>query len=268
VSSPVAQSSLSRIALTPWRLVLAGLLAGLSAPAYAQATTPPRRWDDNHNVWLCYFGDARLIGRWGLHTDFQYRRTNGLSDPQQYFYRAGINYYLAKDVLLTAGGTYLLSLPYGDYPTAGRTFERRTYELASLTQHFGRLTLGHRYIQDQRWLRAEGAESYSFQNRSRYRAQLKLALTKPKLGPGTLYALASDELFISYGKNVTNNIFNQNRLYGGLGFQITEALAVEASYLNQIVEHSDGFTFERNHTAQLSLYFNPDFRPAAQQAGD
>jgi hypothetical protein len=251
-----------------WYLALASLLAGWPARVRAQAPTPPRIWDYNHNVWLCYFSDARLTGRWGLHTEFQYRRTNGLRDPQQYFYRAGANYHLTKDVLFTLGGVYLLSLPYGDYPDLGRSFERRTYQLVSLKQDFGRLSLVHRYIQDQRWLREEGEGRYEFQNRSRYRAQLKLALNKPKIDPGTLYALASDEIFMSYGKNVAANIFNQNRLYGGLGFQLTEVLAVEASYLQQTVEHDDGVVFERNHTGQLSLYFNPDFRPAAQQAVD
>jgi hypothetical protein len=250
-----------------WYLALGGLLAG--AAAQAQTAGPaPRRWDTNHNIWLGYFGDARLVGRWGLHTEFQYRRTNGLRDPMQYFYRAGVNYYLPQKVMLTLGATYLLSLPYGDYPDAGRTFERRIYLMASLGQQFGRLSLTHRFIQDQRWIRAEGEDRYLFENRSRYRAQLKLALTKPEIGPKTLYALASDELFISYGANVAANVFNQNRLYGGLGFQVTEALAVEASYLNQIVQHDDGVVFERNHTGQLSLYFTPDLRPAAQRAAD
>jgi hypothetical protein len=250
-----------------WYLALGGLLAGTAA--HAQTTSPaPRRWDTNHNVWLCYFGDARLAGRWGVHTEFQYRRANGLRDPQQYFYRAGVNYYLPNKVLVTLGGVYLLSLPYGDYPSPERTFERRIYQMVSLGQQFGRLGLAHRFIQDERWIRAEGGDRYLFQSRSRYRAQLKLALTKPKLEPGTLYALASDEIFVSYGENVKVNIFNQNRLYGGLGFQFTDALTVEASYLNQIVEHSDGEVFERNHTAQLSLYFTPDLRPAAQRAGE
>lgn len=251
--------------MTHWYLALGGLVV-LAAPVRAQAPTPPRRWDTNHNLWLCYFSDARLAGRWGLHTEFQYRRTNGLRDPQQYFYRVGANYYLAKDVLLTAGLAHLRSLPYGDYPDPGRTDERRIYQLVALTQHFGRLDLTHRYIQDQRWLQAEGEGRYLFQNRSRYRAQLKLALTGPKLSPGTLYALASEEIFISYGRNVAANVFNQNRLYGGLGFQFTKALALEVSYLNQVLAHDDGVVVERNHTGQLSLYVNPDWRPAAQQA--
>jgi hypothetical protein len=250
-----------------WYLALGGLLAGTAA--HAQATSPtPRLWDTNHNLWLGYFGDARLAGRWGLHTEFQYRRTNGLRDPMQYFYRAGVNYYLPKNVMVTVGAVYLLSLPYGDYPDAGRTFERRIYQLVSLSQQFGRLSLTHRFIQDERWLRMEGEDRYLFQNRSRYRAQLKLALTKPKIDPGTLYALASDEIFMSYGENVAANVFNQNRLYGGLGYQFSDALAVEASYLNQIVQHDDGVVFERNHTGQLSLYFTPDLRPAAQRAAD
>ena len=250
-----------------WYLALGGLLAATAAPAQTTAPTP-RRWDTNHNIWLTYSGDARLVGRWGVHTEFQYRRTNGLSDPQQYFYRAGVNYYLPKGVMVTLGGAYLLSLPYGEYPNPGRTFERRIYQLVSLGQQFGRLSLAHRFIQDERWIRAEGEDRYMFQNRSRYRVQLKLALTKPDLGPGTLYALASDEIFMSYGANVEANIFNQNRLYGGLGFQFTDALAVEASYLNQVVQHSDGVVFERNHTAQVSLYFTPDLRSAAQRATD
>lgn len=247
-----------------WHIALGGLLASTTA----QAQAPARRWDTNHNGWLTYSGDARLVGRWGLHTEFQYRRTNGLRDPQQYFYRAGINYYLPKNVLLTLGWAHLRSLPYGDYPNPGRTFEHRSYQLVSLGQQFGRLGLTHRFIQDQRWIRAEGEDRYLFENRSRYRVQLKLALTKPKIDPGTLYALASDELFISYGENVAANIFNQNRLYGGLGYQFSNALAVEASYLNQILQHDDGVVFERNHTGQLSLYFTPDLRPAAQRAAD
>jgi hypothetical protein len=250
-----------------WCLALGGLL--VSAAAHAQATAPqPRLWDTNHNIWLTYSSDARLVGRWGLHTEFQYRRTNGLSDPMQYFYRAGVNYYLPKGVMVTVGGAYLLSLPYGDYPDLGRTFERRIYQLVSLGQQFGRLSVTHRFIQDQRWIREEDGDRYLFENRSRYRAQLKLALTKPDLGPGTLYALASDEIFMSYGQNVQANIFNQNRLYAGIGFQFTDALAVEASYLNQIVQHDDGVVFERNHAGQLSLYFTPDLRPAAQRAAD
>ncbi|MEJ7659076.1 MAG: DUF2490 domain-containing protein [Hymenobacter sp.] len=80
------------------------LLAWVSiGPAAAQPgrPAPARVWDVNHNIWLCYFSDADLYRKWDLHTEFQYRRTHGLRDPQQYFYRAGANYRPTKGVLLT-----------------------------------------------------------------------------------------------------------------------------------------------------------------------
>ncbi|WP_167855474.1 DUF2490 domain-containing protein [Hymenobacter fodinae] len=241
---------------------LVGLLPG---SVLAQATPPERITDRNHNAWLAYFSDARLTRRWGLHTEFQYRRTHGLRDPQQYFYRTGLNYHATEQVLVTGGYVYLLSLPYGDYPEAGRSHERRAFVRAELESSLGRLALAHRYTQDLRWLRGPGEAAYALQHRSRYRLQLQFPLTRPKVEAGTLYALASDEIFISYGRNVGANVFNQNRLYGGLGYQITDALGVETSYLHQTVQHDDGVVFEQNHTLQISLNFNPDFRPAAQR---
>lgn len=245
-------------------LLLAGVLAAGPVGAQPGSPAPARVWDVNHNVWLCYFSDAKIYQRWGLHTEFQYRRTNGLRDPQQYFYRTGVNYAASEKVLLTVGYTYLRSLPYGDYPSAHRTGEQRIYEKVEIDQAAGRLALTHRYIQDQRWIRPEGQEKYGFQHRSRYRLQLKFPLNRPKIEPGALYALASDEIFVSYGHNAPG-FFNQNRLYGGLGYRCTKALAVEASYLNQVLAHSDNVVFEDNRTVQVALYFNPDFRPASQR---
>jgi hypothetical protein len=237
----------------------------LPCGALAQTAPPERITDHNQNAWLAYFSDARLSRHWGLHTEFQYRRTQGLQDPQQYFYRAGLNYHATEQLVVTGGYVYLLSLPYGDFPEVGRSHERRAFVRAELENSYGRLTLTHRYTQDLRWLRGPQEVAYAFQNRSRYRLQLQFPLTGPKVEAGTLYALASDEIFISYGRNVAANVFNQNRLYGGLGYQITEALGVETSYLHQTVQHDDGVVFEQNHTLQVSLNFNPDFRSATER---
>jgi Protein of unknown function (DUF2490) len=239
--------------------LLTGMLVLLPAVALAQAA-PSTIQDRNRNVWLAWFSDARLTKRWGLHTEFQLRRTHGLRYPQQYFYRLGLNYHATRRLTLTPGYVYLLSLPYGAYPDAGRTHERRFYLRADLQDDIGRLQLTHRYIQDFRWLLNPGSAAYTpRQYRSRYRLQLQFPLTKPAIEPGTLYALASDEVFLTYGPGVAQ-VFNQNRLYGGLGYQFTEALSVEASYLNQIVQHDDGVVFEHNRALQISLNFNPDFR--------
>ncbi|GGE96732.1 hypothetical protein GCM10011383_04410 [Hymenobacter cavernae] len=207
-----------------------------------------------------YFGDARFAERWSLHTEFQYRRTNGLRDPQQYFYRIGLNYHASEKLMLTAGYVYLLSLPYGDYPDPGRSWERRFYQQLQLEETYGKLGIMHRFRQEQRWLRDAGSDTYKISNRSRYRIQLTLPIKGKNDEPNTLYVTAYNDLFISYGPNVKQNIFNQNRLYGALGYQFTKATSLELGYLYQIVQHDDGQVFEYNHTLQASLTVNPDFR--------
>lgn len=238
--------------------LLLGLLLGTVPAAQAQSSVPSRVQDHNRHIWLAWFSDARLTRRWGLHTEVQVRRAAYLRDPQQYFYRVGANYHATNRLTVTPGYVYLRSLPYGSYPEAGRSQEQRLYLRADLEDELGRLQLTHRYLQDMRWLRGPGETRYARQYRSRYRLQLQFPLTGPAIEAGTLYALASDEIFISYGANAAR-LFNQNRLSGGLGYQVTEALSLETSYLHQTVQHDDGVVFEQNHTLQISLTFNPDF---------
>ncbi|WP_324675828.1 DUF2490 domain-containing protein [Hymenobacter sp. GOD-10R] len=241
-------------------LALATLAFSLSTAAYGQNTTEGRISDRNNNAWLMFYSDARVSQRWSIHTEFQYRRTHFLRDPQQYFYRAGLNYHASDKLMLTAGYVYLLSLPYGDYPDSGRSHERRFYQQLQLDETYGKLGVMHRFRQEQRWLRDAGANTYKFSNRSRYRIQLTLPIKGKDGDPNTVYVTTYDDIFINYGPNVKQNIFNQNRLYGALGYQFTPATSLELGYLYQIVQHDDGQVFEYNHTLQAGLTVNPDFR--------
>jgi hypothetical protein len=50
-----------------------------------------------------------------------------------------------------------------------------------------------------------------------------------------LYAAAADEVFISAGKNVGVNTFDQNRLLLLLGSRLNKNVALEAGYIKQAV---------------------------------
>ena len=52
----------------------------------------------------------------------------------------------------------------------------------------------------------------------------------------TPYLAAYDEIFIGFGENVNENIFDQNRLGFILGYKINENIRLEAGYLNQILQ--------------------------------
>jgi hypothetical protein len=235
-------------------------------PAQAQDPQGPRLSDANFNTWLMFFSDARLTDRWGVHTEAQWRRARGVKSPMQDFGRVGINYHVNDKVMLTSGYAYALTYPYGDFPAAEKFPEHRIYEQLLLRSAHGPFQLSHRYRLEQRWLRRPLQTDYTYLNRTRYqfRAVLPLARAAEGLTPRTPYLAAYDEVFVSFGKNVTRNVFDQNRAYAAFGYQFTKPLSLELGYLYQIVAQGNGVVFEHNHTLQVGLNFNPDFRPNAQ----
>jgi hypothetical protein len=231
--------------------------------AQAQQPEPLRVQDHNTNAWLMYFSDARLSNRWGVHTEAQWRRARTVRDPLQNFFRLGGNFHLTETVMLTAGYAYALTFPYGDFPAAGRFPEHRIYQQVLFKSAYGRLAMHHRYRLEQRWLGAiQGSEQsdYTYVNRTRYQFRVAVPLLGGKSGPGMPYAVLSDEVFVNFGRSVQRNIFDQNRAYAALGYQLTPALAVELGYLHQLLQQRNGRVFEYNNTLQVNLTFNPDLR--------
>jgi hypothetical protein len=72
-------------------------------------------------------------------------------------------------------------------------------------------------------------------------------------------------LFIGFGKNITNNVFDQNRLYFALGYKVNPKCKMEVGYLNLIIQHgkldpiSKKSVYEFNHCFQIGLTYNFDF---------
>lgn len=239
----------------------------LTTSAQAQQPEPLRVQDHNTNTWLMYFSDARFSDRWGVHTEAQWRRARTVRDPLQNFFRVGGNFYLTEAVMLTAGYAYALTFPYGDFPGAGRFPEHRVYQQVLLRSAYGRLAMQHRYRLEQRWLGAvQGSEQadYTYVNRTRYQFRVALPLLGAKFGPGVPYAVLSDEILVNFGRNVQRNIFDQNRAYAALGYQLTRAATLELGYLHQLLQQRNGRVFEYNNTLQVNLTFNPDFRRVAE----
>ncbi|HLL96814.1 MAG TPA: DUF2490 domain-containing protein, partial [Spirosoma sp.] len=111
---------------------------------------------------------------------------------------------------------------------------------------FGRLELSHRVRLEQRWLaqlsgiNTRRVDSWEYQHRIRYQLSANYPLSGSTIDSGEFYLNAFDELFISFGKNVGNNVYNQNRISGGLGYQFNDNFRLELNYFNRILQHSEG----------------------------
>ena len=250
----------------------AGLLAlGLLARQPAQAQ-PTRVADYNTVGWFVYEGDHGLGKRWAVHTEYQWRRVQVVRARQQALARLGLTYRLAPRVQLGGGYTSLVTHPYGDYPTAGTGVpfpEHRIYEDVTLSDTLGRLALAQRVRLEQRWVgqlndgaRRGDIASWQYQHRIRYQLAATRPLKGARVDDGEAYLTAFDEVFLNFGQAVGGNIFNQNRIGGGLGYQVRDGFQVELQYLNQITQHADPDpatdlpVFEFNHGFRLGVSYN------------
>jgi hypothetical protein len=240
------------------------LLLILSAACFlteAQAQNQASRVKDpNQNAWLMYFGSHRLSEKVGLHTEAQIRRARVFSDPQQLLFRTGINYFPAENAMLTLGYAFVDTHPYGDFPAAAVFPEHRLYQQLQLSGAAGIFRFTHRYRLEQRWVHFPNTDGPTYLHRARYMFRAVLPLQGPTVDDKEFYLAAYDEIFVGFGRQMGQNFFDQNRLFGAIGYRFSPKAQIEVGYLNQIVQQRNGRVFEHNHTLQAALYYNLDFR--------
>ncbi len=108
-----------------------------------------------------------------------------------------------------------------------------------------------------------------FSNRIRYMFRAQMPLGKPTMGDRTVYAAAYDELFVGLGRNVAENVFDQNRLGLLMGYRFNKALRVEGGFFQQILqlprEIQNRNVFQINQGIIVNTVLNLDLRPKQRQ---
>ena len=228
----------------------------------------------NHNNIgsYAYNGTFKLDSKFSIHTEYQWRRNDYITTWQQSLLRLGINYQANPNLQLRLGYAWAETFPYGEIPLngMGKDFtEHRIYEMATVTDKIGKIDLSHRFMLEQRWVgRYSNAsltseDQYPFMNRARYMIRLQMPLKGTSIVEKTPYVAVYDEVMIGFGKNVGENIFDQNRIGVLLGYKFNDLLRVEGGYLNQIVqlgrEVEGKNVFQYNNGFIVSANFNFDF---------
>lgn len=204
------------------------------------------RITDNNTIgWFNYFGTFKLNNKIGIHTEYQLRRDNFITDKQQGLLRVGLNYQLNSKIQLRLGYAWIETYSYGDIPINGfgKDFtEHRAFEVVTITDKISILDFSHRFMLEQRWVgRYSNAllnteDEFLFLNRLRYMCRIQLPLKGKTIESKTPYLAIYDEIFVGFGKNVNENIFDQNRFGVLLGYKFNNSLRIEAGYLNQILQ--------------------------------
>ncbi|MEQ8302351.1 MAG: DUF2490 domain-containing protein [Cyclobacteriaceae bacterium] len=221
-----------------------------------------------NNSWYMYFGNHKVTDKVGIHTEFQWRRNGLIKDVGQSLTRLGVDYKLSPSVMATAGYAYIVTWPYGEQPVAFKFREHRIWQQLFLTHSSGRFFFNHRFRLEQRFIEkrmdnGDGTSSNDgsfYKNRARYRFFVSVPLNNNELVKGTFFVSAYDEVFLQFGPNFGLNYLDQNRLYGAIGYVVDRNANVQLGYLNQFIIKGDAVQAENNHTLQLALTYNFDFR--------
>jgi uncharacterized protein DUF2490 len=220
--------------------------------------------DSQQHSWYMYFGNYRLNERWGIHTQYQWRREGLGKTWQQSLLQTGLNYYTKAGPVFTFGYGWAVTYPYGKQPIIYVFNEHRIWQQFLLKQHISRFYISHRFRFEQRWFEnkttdAEGRytrDGWKLRHRGRYQFHVIVAITKKELQDNILFLSLYEEVFIRYGKGIGKNALDQNRAYAAFGWRFTKNVNVQMGYMNQYLLKSDGIRAERNHTFQLSLTYN------------
>jgi hypothetical protein len=227
--------------------------------------------DKNSIGWYVYTGTFNINKKWSIHTEYQWRRDNIITDWQQSVLRTGINYKVNQKLLLRAGYAWIETYNYGDIPINGfgkQFTEHRVYQMATVNDKMGKVDLSHRFMLEQRWIGrytnalSRKEEEYFFVNRLRYMYRMQIPLKGKTIEDRTPYAAIYDEVLIGFGKNINENVFDQNRLGLLLGYRFSSILRAEGGFISQIVQLPREVTgrnvFQYNNGLIVSLIVNAD----------
>ena len=193
--------------------------------------------------WLMYFGTHKISEKYSLHYETQLRNYEIISNFNQLLPRVGLNYHIDESSIVTAGYAFIPTQNEFDKGWGKEMVtENRIWEQFILRNSINRVKIRHRYRLEQRWVKAGDITTYK--NRARYMLSVKLPISKNEESP--LFISLYDEIFL----NISDNPFDQNRLFAALGYQVNKQMNIQLGYLR----HRSG-SLDLNRL-QLALFLN------------
>ena len=218
---------------------------------------------EEYQIWTGYFNKARFTKRWGSWLDFHVRSnekfTRGIS---QLLIRSAITYHLNEQTRISAGFAYS-----SFFQGRNVLHEHRPWMQLQWNQH-------HHKIQLMQWIRLEQRNrqkalndsvvsgSFAQTYRFRFNMMIQYPLVKKTGEAGALFISMNNELMINAGRQVGMNIFDQNRFFAGLGYQLHKNHLIQAGYMNLFMQQPDGVSFRNLHVLRFYYFHSLDFQKA------
>jgi len=196
--------------------------------------------ENDYGSWLVLCGDAKIHEDWSIPAVGIIRHHHMLDKYGFFFFRTGASYKISKASRFTGGFALLNSNSYLEPNDVVNTNQLWLYGEYTLKTKFNQNTLAHRFRFENR--RLINTLDPRVNNRLRYRLQYVRPVYKD------IYFKAFNELFL----NLEGKTYSQNRIFIGVGRELSPSLKVDIGYFNQ------SFKNYSEDMIRLGLYFNID----------
>jgi hypothetical protein len=175
-------------------------------------------------------------------------------------------YEFPNGVTVAAGYTIKYNFPIDTRSEPYKWADQRAFEQAEISKPFrsGNIRFKQRFRLEERWLARKTSPdfdrvtSYVFQTRFRYEANFEFG------GRAKTYWVVSDEVFFRLYPTADVKIFEQNRLFAGIGIRLDQEKLwrLEIGYMLQDVRNSPEIlegSARINHVLRVTLRSNAPF---------
>ncbi len=211
--------------------------------------------------WLGYFPQVKLSKHWGLWFDSEIHTSDHYFNGfLQATFRVGGTYYNNKLNKFTVG--------YGftDF------FPGENHQYISIPEHFAwQQYQWFNYFKKSKlmqWIRLEEkfkndvidnytkADTYKVTYKTRYNIYYQLPLNKKGIVPNSIALATGDELYLYYGPQLQNHVFDQNRIFLGFSYQVNAHDNLVFGVMNIVQRDESGTQIKDNNVLKVSFFQN------------
>lgn len=214
---------------------------------------------DDFGSWNVLNTKLTISPKWSAMTELQLRSQSFYHNHFYYEIKGGVTYSFNKNFSFLVGtGRYITYTDGGSFTKPVTANEWRLWQQLTMNNYLERVKFEHRYRVEQRWFKT------GYRNRFRYRLNSVVPINKKKIGPGTFYMAAFNEIFL------TNKApyFERNRFFSGVGYQFSKYLSLQPGYVYQYDYRNGVGAGKHFFQLTLSVEIDADKNPSERIPGN
>lgn len=227
----------------------------------------------SENQFQNQFKFNRNIGKnSSLEFEFNQRSRSGLEETNPFYKNSQeslslwFHYFINKKWKISGMGGFYYNHSIPEFNQSKAPEVRFSFQGTYYIHHTKELVFTSRTRIEDRILGEPDENSIEIVYRFRQMLKVVYPLTNVKLGKGTLYSLASEELFLKTSADLSGkNTIDRNQLSIGLGYTLSDYFQIELNYINEYLIKTD--ENQMNNIISTKLIFNDIVTIIKRKAG-